>query len=182
MIVVRSQVNNLRRKHMYLKIFLVLMVLCFSSFALADTSNHRQAAEEVLLLMKVDEMMNPIINQIQQNQLRQLQQSNMSAETYEIAKKHTQRIFDLLLRELHWEKWKDDSINMYTSVYSEVELKELIEFYKSPLGRKMVEKTPFLTQQSLQMSQKIMKRVAPEIQAISNEMKNELNQKYPSVE
>ncbi len=167
---------------MYLKIFLVLMVLCFSSFALADTSNHRQAAEEVLLLMKVDEMMNPIINQIQQNQLRQLQQSNMSAETYEIAKKHTQRIFDLLLRELHWEKWKDDSINMYTSVYSEVELKELIEFYKSPLGRKMVEKTPLLTQQSLQMSQKIMKRVAPEIQAISNEMKNELNQKYPSVE
>ena len=167
---------------MYLKIFLVLMVLCFSSFSLADTSNHRQAAEEVLLLMKVDEMMNPIINQIQQNQLRQLQQSNMPAEAYEIAKKHTQRIFDLLLRELHWENWKDDSINMYTSVYSEVELKELIEFYKSSLGRKMVEKTPFLTQQSLQMSQKIMKRVTPEIQAISNEMKNELKQKYSSVE
>ena len=165
---------------MFYKVILVMLVLCFSAFALADTSSHRQAAEEVLLLTGVDKLMDPLAQQIQQMQIQQLQKMNLPTEAYEIAQKYLQRINDLTARELQWERMKKDYIDLYVDVFSEPEIRELIEFYKTPLGKKMIEKTPFILRQSMQLGQQRAIKIMPEIQAITNEMIQELQRKYPS--
>ena len=165
---------------MYRIILLALLVLCFSPFSMAETSTHRQAAEEVLLLMKVDEMMKPFIRNFQQTQLRNFQQSNMPPGAMDIVKKYLQQMTEIIVRETEWSKTKDDFIDIYTNVYDEEELKQLIAFYNSPLGKKMVEKMPFLGQQSMQLAQKFMKQAGPEIQKLTTEMINELKEKYPT--
>ena len=50
-------------------------------------------------------------------------------------------------------KFKPDLITLYTTNFSEAELKGLIEFYQSPLGKKVMEKMPTLSAQSAQMTQ-----------------------------
>jgi len=177
---VRPQENKSGRKQMIRNVIWVMLVLCFSSFALADTSSHRQAAEEVLLLTNVDKMMDPLFRQIQQMQIRQLQQMNLPPEAYEFAQKYIQRINELMAREFQWQRMKNDYISLYLGVFSEPELRDLIKFYKTPLGQKLIEKTPLLIRQSMQLGQQRTISIMPEIQAISDEMIREIQQKYQS--
>lgn len=163
---------------MIYKILLFVILTCFSGYANADTTSHRKAAEEVLLLMKIDKIMAPAIKQIQQAQIRELQKLDLPDEAIETSKKYLQQTVDILVNAFQWEKWKEDLIDSYVGVYTEPELDELIEFYKSPLGQKMVEKTPRLTMETVQLSQKLMKRVSPDLKAITDAMLKELREKY----
>jgi hypothetical protein len=85
-----------------------------------------------------------------------------------------------MAREMRWDNIKEDYINLYVDVFSESELRELIRFYKTPLGQKLIEKTPLLMQRSMRIGQQKMMRVMPEIQAISREMMQDLEEKYGS--
>ncbi len=165
---------------MLYKVILVMLVLCFSSFALADTASHRQAAEELLLLTNVDKIMNPLRQQVQQMQNNRLQQMDLPPEAYEIAEKYLKRINALMTREFQWERMKNDFIDLYTDIFSEPEIRGLIEFYKTPFGTKLIEKTPLLMQKSMQLGQQRTMKIMPEIDAITNEMIDELQKKYQS--
>jgi uncharacterized protein len=152
----------------------VLLSLCIASLGYADSQTHRQAAEEVLRLTKVDKMLGPLIEQIQQVQIQQLQQMNLSREAYSAAQRYLQRINDLVAREMQWQEIKNDYIGLYTDAFTEQELHELIQFYSTPLGRKAVEKMPVLMEQSMQLGQKKMMNIMPEIQTLSEEMIQEI--------
>jgi hypothetical protein len=152
----------------------VLLSLCIASLGYADSQTHRQAAEEVLRLTKVDKMLGPLVDQIQQVQIQQLQQMNLSREAYSAAQRYLQRINDLVAREMQWQEIKNDYIGLYTDAFTEQELHQLIQFYSTPLGRKVVEKMPVLMEQSMQLGQKKMMNIMPEIQALSEEMIQEI--------
>ena len=152
----------------------VLLSLCIASLGYADSQTHRQAAEEVLRLTKVDKMLGPLVDQIQQVQIQQLQQMNLSREAYSAAQRYLQRINDLVAREMQWQEIKNDYIGLYTDAFTEQELHQLIQFYSTPLGRKVIEKMPVLMEQSMQLGQKKMMNIMPEIQALSEEMIQEI--------
>ncbi|MGA8280353.1 MAG: DUF2059 domain-containing protein [Desulfobacterales bacterium] len=152
----------------------VLLSLCIASLGYANSQTHRQAAEEVLRLTKVDKMLGPLVDQIQQVQIQQLQQMNLSREAYSAAQRYLQRINDLVAREMQWQEIKNDYIGLYTDAFTEQELHQLIQFYSTPLGRKVVDKMPVLMEQSMQLGQKKMMNIMPEIQALSEEMIQEI--------
>jgi hypothetical protein len=152
----------------------VLMLLCLASLVYADSQTHRQAAEEVLRLTGVDKMVVPLIDQIQRVQIQQLQQMDLSSEAYATAQRYLQRINDLVASEMQWQAIKDDYIGLYTDAFTEQELHQLIQFYSTPLGRKVIEKMPVLMEQSMQLGQKKMMKITPEIQALSEEMIQEI--------
>ena len=49
---------------------------------------------------------------------------------------------------------------MYAEIFSHDELHQMVEFYKTPLGRKMVEKLPLVMQKALPIIQMEMPRFA----------------------
>ncbi|MNT21075.1 hypothetical protein D3C72_1563990 [compost metagenome] len=65
-------------------------------------------------------------------------------------------------------------MKIYTSNFSESELKELIAFYESPLGRKVLDKMPALTQQSAQLTQSRLEGAVPEVNKLLSDMTSEL--------
>ena len=148
----------------------VLLLFCLASLGSADSQTHRQAAEEVLRLTRVDKMLVPLIDQIQQVQIQQLQQMDLSSEAYAAAQQYLKRINDLVAREMQWQEIKNDYIGLYTDTFTEQELHQLIQFYSTPLGHKVIEKMPVLMEQSMRLGQKKMRKIMPEIQALSEEM------------
>ena len=62
-------------------------------------------------------------------------------------------------------------------MFTEDELQDLIDFYKSPLGQKMLKKQPELMKATMQKMQVEMSKVMPKIQAdikkAIEEVKNE---------
>jgi uncharacterized protein len=174
------RISRQRRRPMRLGTLFFLLTFLLTSLSYADTSSHRKAAEEVLILTAVDRMIEPAFQQIEQMQLSQLRQMDLPEEAYSHAQKYIQRIYQIMGREMRWDNIKEDYINLYVNVFTESELRELIRFYQTPLGQKLIEKTPVLMQRSMRIGQQKMMRVMPEIQAISREMMQELKEKYGS--
>ena len=73
-----------------------------------------------------------------------------------------------------WPKLKPDMVKLYTTNFSESELKDLVAFYQSPLGKKVLEKMPQLTQQSAQMTQAKLESAVPVVNKLLADMTAEL--------
>jgi hypothetical protein len=99
---------------------------------------------------------------------------NISQEQSPVVEKYLNKMFDVVKEEMSWDKMKGDFIRIYMSVYTEEEIQGLISFYESPLGKKMIEKTPQLMEQSMAVGQKYVIAMMPKIQKVTEEMVAEL--------
>ena len=70
-------------------------------------------------------------------------------------------------------------IKLYTSNFSEPELKELIKFYQSPLGKKFMQKMPELTARSAQLTQAKLQVAVPQVNKMLQDMTDEIAPKKP---
>jgi hypothetical protein len=102
--------------------------------ALGDEQSHRKAAENLLLVMEVDKSLPKVVEQVVE---RQVQQNPQLAPQREVLQR-------FLTTYLNWESVKEDTITAYTHEFTEPELMQLTEFYKTPLGKKASEKMPQL--------------------------------------
>jgi hypothetical protein len=64
----------------------------------------------------------------------------------------------------------DDYIDIYAQVCTEAGVIEINKFYRSPAGKKMIEKMPLLLQETMTITQKSMQTLIPKIQQISEDM------------
>ena len=78
-----------------------------------------------------------------------------------------------------WDKLKPDMIKLYTSNFNEQEMKDLIAFYESPLGKKVLEQMPSLTAQSAQLTQSKLESAVPKVNQLLAEMTAKLTPKTP---
>jgi hypothetical protein len=104
------------------------------SVSVGDESSHRKAAENLLIVMEVDQSLPEIANPVVENQLQHNPQLVPQREILQ----------SFLTKYLNWESVKEDTITAYTHEFTEPELKKLTEFYKTPVGKKANEKMPQL--------------------------------------
>ncbi len=107
----------------------------------ADEKSHRKAAEDLLLAMQVDEQLRSSIDQSITLQIKVNPQLAQVKDVFN-------RFF---AKHMSWEALKDDVISMYTESFTEPELKEITAFYRTPTGKKLVEKMPVLTAKGMQL-------------------------------
>ncbi|NOZ68068.1 MAG: DUF2059 domain-containing protein [Deferribacteres bacterium] len=155
-------------------IFTILLLACCGTVFADNTDDNRRDVERLLILMGSPKIMEQFTNQLKQIYSKQVEQTDMSEELKPLLKKQNSELLDLLTRELSWEKIKDDYIDVYLSVYTIDEIKELIKFYESPIGKKMVEKTPYLINSMLELSQQKVWKLTPQINALVEKHQKEL--------
>ena len=71
--------------------------------------------------------------------------------------------WDRFREKLDVEDLLDACIPAYDRYYSHEEIKQLIEFYKTPLGKRVVEITPLLTQDTMAIGQKWGEKLGQDI-------------------
>jgi len=138
----------------------------------ADT--HTAAVEELLQLSGADKAMEPVAKQMRQTMTTQLAGTNIPPERRVIVEKYIGQIMDLVAKEMTWENVRGEFVSMYSSIYTEDDIRELIKFYKSPIGRCFVEKLPLITERSMQISQTHLKNMMPELQRLSQQLAEEI--------
>ncbi len=153
--------------------FFIILSL-FSPCAFADETFHRAAAEELLLLSNPDKMMDQVWPHIAGMVDQQFKQMDAPEELRPVLKKYTNKMFNVMKAELGFENLKEDFITIYVNTYSESEIRAISDFYKSPVGKKFLEKMPKLIQESMRITQRNMPRMMQQIQAISEEMVAEI--------
>lgn len=161
---------------MYIRILVLLSLLVATSLANADADKQRLLAEEMLEVSQASSVLDNMSAQVNAMFAQTVQQMNLSEEKKAEAAKYQQRLNEIMKEELSWSKLKGQFVDVYVDVFSEEELKELVEFYKSPLGQKLIVKMPQLMQESMGLAQKQMQSIIPKIKALSEEMQADLYQ------
>ena len=126
------------------------VLVCASGQVLADTASHNASAEAFLMMAHADKLGTPVYMQVQQMFAQRFEQTKAPASKQATLETYQAKANAALDQAIGWPKLKPDMVKLYTSNFSEQELKDLVKFYQSPLGKKVLEKKPAVTQQKLE--------------------------------
>lgn len=118
-------------KH-YLLAALVAGCLFAATVAHADDASHKQAAEDVLLASEADKNYEKSFLVGFDSQMK-----NLPPEVRQVG-------LDFSRKYLSWDAVKVDVIQLYTENFTEQELKDIADFYRTPTGKKSVTLMPSL--------------------------------------
>lgn len=153
------------------------LLACASGQALADAASHAADTEKFLLLMRADKLTVPVYAQVQHMFAQRFAEAKAPQSQQSVLESYQARANAALDRAVGWERLKPELVRLYTASFSEQEIGELIEFYESPLGRKVMEKMPALTAQSAQLTQAKLEQAVPEVNKLIEDMQKELGAK-----
>ena len=128
--------RNIFGKGCWLVIFL-LVALALPSFAFGDETNQRRLALDYMALTNVREMMEGVFSQIKATTLEDvdLDYPGKSPEKDRVLIERLDRYLD---GKLSWDRMKGGYASVYADEFSESELEELVRFYSSPVGKKVL--------------------------------------------
>ncbi len=152
---------------MRLKMFAVLLFA--PALMLADDASKAAKIEELCLITHMDQLSQQIIDQIAP--IVKTQMGNVPAEQRAAVNELMDKLTTLIANRLNWDSLKPAFVKLYSDTYTEEEVEGMIVFYKTPVGRAMLEKMPALMQKAMAISQDTMRDILPEIQRSIEEIK-----------
>jgi len=138
---------------------IVLLVLLVSvapaqSAAPAPSASHMKAAEDLIAVMDMEQTFN--------QSMEAMLQAQMNANP--MLKQFEDIMRDFMGKYLKWNELKSDYAKIYMDVFSEAELRQMIELYQTPLGKKMLKTLPNLLTRGAQLSNERLQPHLPELQ------------------
>lgn len=127
----------------YVSISLLLGMLMAVFCVCAQTSDYDKDLEKLLHINGSAETYNMVYKQL----TTQLKQTKPGVPDSAWSNLKTE-VFDNEVKEL-----TKQMVPLYKKHFTHDDVKELISFYESPIGKKLTTKTPLLTQESMQISQ-----------------------------
>jgi hypothetical protein len=161
------------------KLIVVLLLVGIGGTAvLADEASHRATALELLEVTNTRKMLDQVMTSIEGMMGQQFASLDLPPEGKEAAEKVQKEMMAWFSEFFVWEQMQGLYVDIYMDVFTEAELQELIEFYQSPLGQKLLTKMPELMQQSMQKTQAMLQQKMPEFQQRLRKTVSELEEKY----
>lgn len=165
-----------------LRVFSVCTALILSLASVAanaDQASHARNAERFLQLANADRLAVPVYAQVQQMFAQRFAETQAPENKKALLERYQAKANTALDQAIGWKKLEPELVSIYTSQFTERELAELIEFYESPLGKKMLDKLPELNARSAQLTQKKLEVAVPEVNKLLAEMTAELDTQKP---
>ncbi len=150
--------------------------LCLHS-ARADAVSKTRKVHEMLTAMHLEETTNRL-EQAQEERIESMSQQQLAGLVLDGDQKKSysefrEKVVALLRGAASWKALEPDILKLYSDAYSEEEIDGILAFYRTPVGRTMLAKTPQLTDQSIAISQRRMADLAPRIQALVEQFQRE---------
>jgi hypothetical protein len=140
---------------LFLSLLLGALACLLPSLVRADEASHHAAAESLLTMMDMDKVMSQSVDQMLEIQVKQ----NPSIAPFQ------QQMKTFLNKYMSWASMKEDMVKLYEGEFTEPELKELVAFYQTPVGKKTIQKMPQLLSKGAEIGQKRIQEHLPELQA-----------------
>jgi hypothetical protein len=154
---------------------LFVSLALFSASSFAENSPQKPVDEkitlsiELLRLVNFDETMKGMQDQIRDMLEQQFDTYTTCEAARPVLREFSTEMTDMMMGTLNDEGMKVDVAAVYAEVFSVEELREINDFYRSPLGKKMIERMPELMQKSMMITQSRMKSMMPELQALGED-------------
>ncbi len=151
---------------MRIKMLSCAAALLFSLQVQAEPAT-RATIEKFLQVTEAANMMDQAYQNMDQMTSQMLASSGLDVEKDPQIQRDMQEMNTLVRAEMSWDKLEEPLIALYGNVFSEAELQDIIEFYQSPAGQKMLKRQPELIQGTMVMMQEQMQSLMPKIKALT---------------
>jgi len=144
-----------------LVLFLALVSLAPISFAQPKSGGDSldQATDELMTILQMEKNTNDLIRRAIDARIAQEPRAAGARE----------QMIALLTKYIGWEAIRDDIKNIYKGQFTEPEMRELISFYKSPIGQKYLRVMPSILDQGSIVIQQRKTPHQAELEYIINE-------------
>ncbi|MEO4046335.1 DUF2059 domain-containing protein [Pseudomonas sp. CAU 1711] len=157
-----------------LRVILSVFLLLAGGPLLADPQSHAAEARRFLQLTRADKLSVPAYAQVQQMFAQRFAQVQGKDNQKPILERYQAQANAALDKAVGWQTLEPELVDLYVRAFSEAELKELLAFYQTPTGRKLLEQLPQLTAMSAQLTQDRLQQAVPEVNQLLGEMSAEL--------
>jgi hypothetical protein len=152
------------------------LAFSFRTCAHADESTKASKIEELMKITKVESMTGQMAGQIRAMMMNQFNAARLPEESKAGAAEMMNKVAAQIEERMSWDKLKPEYVKVYADVFGEEEITGIVAFYKTPIGQAMLAKMPLLMSKSMEISQRRMAGLMPEIQR----QMQEVMQKYKS--
>ena len=125
-------------------LFAAMLLTLLSSQVMADAASHAAAARQLLKLVNADQIAGPWFGQVNQMFAQRFIETQAPESKKAVLESYQAKADATLNKVVGWDKLEPEMVKLYTKGFSEAELNELIAFYKSPLGQKVLKQMPAL--------------------------------------
>jgi hypothetical protein len=129
-------------------------VMALASLASAQPDVHAKLAEELLVAIGTPQSIERSLPPMVEAQV---------AQAPGLAP-YRDQLLDFYEETVGWKQMKDDLVPLYTRVFTEKELRRMLDFYRSDVGRKTLEQLPLLVAQGAQLAVRKVQQRLPELQ------------------
>lgn len=157
----------------FLVILLAVLPICWNSAPAAEPAA-RKLAEEILAITNAEGMLAEMRDQVTEMIETELGRQDIPEAMREAASKHQREMVAIIFDELSFGKMRDLYLDVYTEVFTTEELRGLIDFYRSPVGRAFAEKMPVLTKRSMELAQARLAELGPRLERLNREFIEEI--------
>jgi len=170
------------KKGNYMRYVTIILLLFFLSFPVNSNANQDGSdilAEKFLVVTKQKDQNRKLLDllktQISQQINKHSKTENLNENKRKLLEKYSHKMTNILVEELSWEKIKENHVKIIKSIYSDEELRSLIQFFESELGQLYINKQQVAMQKLGESSQIFMQNIVRRIQALEQEMKSEFD-------
>jgi uncharacterized protein len=154
-------------------IIIGILAIAIQVSAYAESSK-RESVEELLRITNVDSMIDNMYSQMDQMFVGMGQQMGIKTSEQDIFDNYMKKVTASMKEMMSWEKMKAPMTDIYLTSYTEKEIQDMLDFYRSETGRSLIKKMPQVMSESMMLSQEMMKGFMPKVQELSVELNEEL--------
>lgn len=138
----------------------------------------RVLATELVLLSGVEKQMATVVAGMRTQMDAQFDQAlaGPAASQKPLIEEYRVKIHAVITEGTDWKQMMPDIVKAYADAYSEGELRELVTFFKSPIGKVYAERNPQIGAAISGIAQSRMQQMQPRIQSTFYELGLRLNQ------
>ena len=146
------------------------------SVSSAETSASNASIAQLLKVSHADQAINGAREHMH-NMIKQMpKQMRLQEQHRDIASPYILKMAALVDAQVTWDKVKPPIVEAYANTFNQQEVDALTAFYQTPVGTKLIEKSPQLMHESMQAAQKIMAAMTPQLQQLQKEMMTAIEQ------
>lgn len=138
----------------------------------------RVLAVELVQLTRVETQMEGVVSGMRASMDQQFDQAlaGPAASQKALIEEYRTKIHAIIREGVDWRMMQPDIVKAYADTYTETELRELVAFFKSPIGKAYAEKGPRIGAAVSGIAEGRMQQIQPRIQSTFYELGLRLNQ------
>ncbi|MDX6765415.1 MAG: DUF2059 domain-containing protein [Candidatus Methylacidiphilales bacterium] len=165
---------------------LLFLLLATSTCGWADETSHLAAARELLQVTRAEQLLTQSLGPVEDTQRRLVQKltTSLDVETAQrVADEILKATNEIVMKDLSWTAMEVPYARAYMNAFSEEDLRVMSQFYKSPLGQKVLDKTPGLMTDIITLTTAKTEQVLPQMrQAAEKAAEQAQKKKSPPVQ